>query len=438
MIINQLVALQIPVAQLSVQALFASFLRGPDLQIATNSTGALLTSVTDPDLQFQLYGFEFGTDGFGNPTGSIFAMDVRQRDGAFLDVAQVDFSAGTSLVDLTTAALAGTGAVNAVNFGEFYALLEPIPPGIFRFIGSTKGDVAEGFGSNDTIATGAGRDTIILSGGTDTLDGGNGRDTADGSNLLNAISVDLKAKTLEYDGETSSITKIECFEGTNFRDFFVGDRKDNCFNGNDGNDFLKGKAGDDRLTGGNGNDTIEGDIGKDILRGGFGNDSIEGGDQNDKIFGDSGGDFLSGGTSNDIIFGGNGNDDLFGRDGDDTLTGGRGKDTLFGENGSDILFGGAGLDMLFCSDGDDTATGGGGADTFVFFWSSTGEIDVITDFNARQDTIQFLLASQTENLTVTNDGKDTVIDFNTENLSGNGEIILLGVTLEVGDISFIF
>jgi serralysin len=77
--------------------------------------------------------------------------------------------------------------------------------------------------------------------------------------------------------------------------------------------------------------------------------------------------------------GGEGNDRLIGNDAKNTLQGGLGNDNLNGGKGDDRLYGGWGSDVL---------TGGTGKDAFVFDTdSSNGDIDRITDFNVKDDTI---------------------------------------------------
>jgi serralysin len=77
--------------------------------------------------------------------------------------------------------------------------------------------------------------------------------------------------------------------------------------------------------------------------------------------------------------GGDGNDALIGNSAKNTLTGGLGNDALSGQAGDDRLYGGWGSDVL---------TGGAGKDAFVFDTdSSNGDIDRITDFSVKDDTI---------------------------------------------------
>jgi Ca2+-binding RTX toxin-like protein len=69
-----------------------------------------------------------------------------------------------------------------------------------------------------------------------------------------------------------------------------------------------------------------------------------------------------------------------------TLIGGNGKNVLDGSAGGDKLVGGNGADVLIGGNGD-ALTGGNGPDTYLFrpnFGTNT-----ITDFNVREDTIQF-------------------------------------------------
>jgi predicted extracellular nuclease len=130
-----------------------------------------------------------------------------------------------------------------------------------------------------------------------------------------------------------------------------------------------GTPDDDILRGTNSNDLIRGLAGNDLLLGRDGSDIIYGGDGNDVVNGGNGHDTLYGDNGNDIVLGGNGNDRLYGGDDNDTLIGG---------NGDDLLVGGQGYDLF---------TGGSGRDRFYLSDTRTGDFDIITDFQVRQDTI---------------------------------------------------
>lgn len=77
---------------------------------------------------------------------------------------------------------------------------------------------------------------------------------------------------------------------------------------------------------------------------------------------------------------------LTGTPASDLIRGGRGSDTLYGDGGDDVLFGGRGADYLVGSEGTDVLFGGKGRDSFVFRPSDAG-VDVVQDFNPRQDKI---------------------------------------------------
>ncbi|MGE0715689.1 MAG: calcium-binding protein [Alphaproteobacteria bacterium] len=131
-----------------------------------------------------------------------------------------------------------------------------------RFVGTedpNDGDVAAGFGGNDTISTG---------GGADSIDG------ADGEDLL---------------------------DGGDHNDVVLGERgSDEIYGGND-NDTLLGGAGLDTISGGEGNDIIFGGRDYDVLSGDAGDDIV---------YGDRGGDDIHDGAGNDTIFLGGGTGDI--------------------------------------------------------------------------------------------------------------------------------
>ena len=98
---------------------------------------------------------------------------------------------------------------------------------------------------------------------------------------------------------------------------------------------------------------------------------------------------VQGTPGNDTIFGGAGSDALSGGLGNDVVTGGAGNDALSGDAGADRLFGGQGRDRISGGLGKDILTGGAGKDFFVFDkWPGPENIDRITDFSVRDDTIE--------------------------------------------------
>ena len=219
-----------------------------------------------------------------------------------------------------------------------------------------------------------------------------------------------------------------------------------------GNDQLSGLAGNDKLSSFDGNDTLDGGAGNDILDGGAGADSMIGGAGNDSYTVDNVGDVvvetstggtdtvssslpsytlaanvengrivstgasdLTGNALNNLLTAGNGNNVIDGGAGIDTVsyanatkavtvnlttsaaqnTGGSGSDrltaieNLTGSNNADTLSGNSGANVLAGGGGNDKLTGGAGMDTFRFDSAlKVSNVDTITDFNPKDDTIQ--------------------------------------------------
>lgn len=78
-----------------------------------------------------------------------------------------------------------------------------------------------------------------------------------------------------------------------------------------------------------------------------------------------------------------------GTGGDEKIAGTLFADRLVGLGGNDVMNGGGNSDRLEGGKGNDTLTGGSGADTFVFdaALNARGNVDGITDFRNRDDTI---------------------------------------------------
>ena len=186
---------------------------------------------------------------------------------------------------------------------------------------------------------------------------------------------------------------------------------------------------------------IDGDSGDNTLRGGDGSDTIYGHGGDDTLYGGAGEDFLYGGGGDDTIYGGAGDDWVRGGDGNDTLHGGAGDDRIAGGAGDDTLYGGEGDDFLSAGPGTDTLYGGAGKDIFAF-WGAYGHGNhTIKDFVSGEDKIDLVAlgarwansVSRFEDLTITQDGSDTVID------TGRGTIRVENFNaddLDAGDFVF--
>jgi Ca2+-binding RTX toxin-like protein len=170
----------------------------------------------------------------------------------------------------------------------------------------------------------------------------------------------------------------------------TGNALSNEIFGNAGDNVIYGLEGDDNLYGDGGIDIIDGGAGQDILYGGIGNDVLTGGDGDDVFYGDTGRDTIEGGAGHDRLYGGTESNRLLGQSGNDTLYGGVHADTLQGGDGNDRLYGDVGNDSIDSGAGNDTLSGGWGRDTFVFKSALNAKfnVDTITDFNVKDDTIR--------------------------------------------------
>jgi hypothetical protein len=124
--------------------------------------------------------------------------------------------------------------------------------------------------------------------------------------------------------------------------------------------------------------TINGTNGDDFL--------VDDNATDDRINGKGGDDIILGGTGNETILGGSGNDWVLAQDGNDVIFGGSGNDIIDAGNGNNKVFGGSGSDYLTAGSGNDMFSTGAGADVVAYTQKDVG-IDVITDFNVHQDTL---------------------------------------------------
>lgn len=139
------------------------------------------------------------------------------------------------------------------------------------------------------------------------------------------------------------------------------------------------------------------------------------------LFGSDEGEFIAGRYSDSILFGfggddtlvgdleGEGNDELFAGSGNDEVLGNDGNDILFGEEGEDNLIGGAGDDYLRGGADDDNLFGGTGTDIFAAFLGEGN--DVVFDFEADRDIIGLGSGLTFDQLTLTQEGRTTVISL---------------------------
>lgn len=124
------------------------------------------------------------------------------------------------------------------------------------------------------------------------------------------------------------------------------------------------------------------------LVGGNRADTLTGGEGNDSLYGNRGSDLIESHLGFDLLEGGSGRDRINCGAGNDIALGGSGSDVIYGEAGRDEIYGGGGNDTLYGGSGNDSLSGGSGSDSFVFNTGfESGDVDLITDFSAAQDTI---------------------------------------------------
>jgi Ca2+-binding RTX toxin-like protein len=148
--------------------------------------------------------------------------------------------------------------------------------------------------------------------------------------------------------------------------------------GNDLNNILSANVGGSTLVGGDGDDTYVIDNSADVIT----ETSNAGIDTVQAPFTFT----LTDANLENIVLIGVANVNATGNAGVNSLDGNTGNNLLDGAGGNDILRGGAGNDTLTGGAGIDTLTGGVGLDSFVFR-SVTEGVDLISDFNPTDDTI---------------------------------------------------
>jgi Ca2+-binding RTX toxin-like protein len=160
----------------------------------------------------------------------------------------------------------------------------------------------------------------------------------------------------------------------------TGNSSTNVLTGNSAKNTLDGGTGADTMIGGAGNDTYlvqnAGDIVNETASGGAGTDTVKSSISfslaaSSKVIG----------TFEKLVLTGTSAINGTGNGSANAMTGNDAANTLNGAGGDDLINGGLGKDTL---------TGGSGKDKFIFktTLSASTNVDLITDFNVADDTIQ--------------------------------------------------
>lgn len=323
------------------------------------------------------------------------------------------------------------GGDDIVGTTVSYTLADNVEEGVML----TSADISlTGNDLNNVLLGGSGDNALDGLAGEDTMSGGNGNDTYTVDNADDVVieqtdqGRDLVLSSVSYtlaaNVEQLTLTGTSAINGTGntLNNHITGNSAFNVLDGGDGNDTLNGGENGDTMIGGRGDDTYYVDNAADFV--------FENANQGDDFVlasidytlpshvegmlmqigsrigtGNARPNVIQGNLEDNTISGLDGRDTLYGYEGDDTLDGGAGNDTLYGGENDDTLIGGRGADYLDGGTGDDTMTGGRGNDIFI--------VDNILDFASELanqgvdhvlSSVNFTLAANVENLTLTGDG----------------------------------
>ncbi len=184
------------------------------------------------------------------------------------------------------------------------------------------------------------------------------------------VTVSLNITTQQNTGGAGldTLTNVENLIGSAFADNLTGNSTYNILDGREGNDTLRGWSGADTMIGGLGNDTLFVENTRDVVieKANEGNDTVS-----------SSITYTLPANVEKLILTGTAAINGTGNELANVMTGNSAANQLNGGAGNDTLDGGLGVNRL---------TGGTGNDLFKF--TSTGPVDVITDYNVANDTIQ--------------------------------------------------
>lgn len=281
---------------------------------------------------------------------------------------------------------------------------------------------------------------------------GIGHPTGDTLTIRDWFNASHRVEWLRFaDGEEIRIGDMMSFQiGTDGPDVVLGTYGADFLFGGAGDDEIRGLSGDDFGSGGAGNDFVAGDGDEDWVLGGSGDDVVFGGGGHDTVFGDAGEDRIAGGDGNDIMSGGLGDDRIVGGAGDDTFLyrRGDGRDILLDDlvDNWDVVYVNGAYINGYVLNADGTVT----KDGVVWFdgsawlggqieWNDEtrtlrrhlGAVGGAISRDSGEDTLEFGVGIDLQDLTFTRTGNDLVVGVSDDNSTETADS--LGDSIAIAD-----
>ncbi|PQJ97664.1 beta strand repeat-containing protein [Chromatium okenii] len=380
------VTLATPVGAILGTSAITGTIIADDFNRAPTANNKTLTTNEDVAKTLTVADFGFKDEDAGNTLQSITVTSLPTAGSLTLKGTAVTLDQVIAVADITTGKLVFTPApdANGVGYADFgfkvsdgvalsdsdYSLtfdVTAVPDDVVKS-GTAGNDKLTGANSNDQLTGLAGDDRLVGLAGMDTLNGGAGKDILDGGKDADSMIGGDGDDTYYVDHVGDIVSETNAAVKTGGNDLVYSSLAKYTLPTNVENGQISTTAAAN-LTGNALNNVLIAGAGNNVLDGGAGNDTADYSAVKKAVT-----VTLLRATAQ--ATGGSGSDTLKGIE---NLTGSTAADTLIGNTDVNILNGGL---------GNDTLTGGNGKDTFRFDTALKANVDKITDFNVKDDTIQ--------------------------------------------------